>query len=381
MATDKEKAERVARIKREGDYKIQSSTTSQFPEEKLETQDQFLDRLYRMALDSYKPQNNIINEEVVGMCMSVDRDVPPQPDSKTDKINQVSNNPKDTTTYFRVYVPGIDEAFAVPENIINPDAEARALIDQLYLYEPDSTSLQVIPKPGDWVTVIHPHSKGYLNKIGQFRNIAAEGGTPPAKTSAKKKTEEAGRTKRDKAVPSNIPEKSECEQDPKGDSCAYDPRGKLLGKIETSKITTPNIKNDKEKIMRTDAAEAYERMRTAAKTQGVDLKANSAFRTYKKQEKLWKGWRQRKKGFNPAAKPGNSYHQSGIAVDIQTGGVKQPKKIQNVSRLSKPGVTKVYEWLANNAAEYGFVRTVASEPWHWVYFGPEEAKKRRPVYQ
>jgi LAS superfamily LD-carboxypeptidase LdcB len=44
-------------------------------------------------------------------------------------------------------------------------------------------------------------------------------------------------------------------------------------------------------------------------------------------------------------------------------------------------VTNVYKWLAKNAAEYGFVRTVASEPWHWVYFGPEEAKKRRPVYQ
>lgn len=381
MATDKEKAERVARVKREGDYKIQSSTTSQFPNEKLESKDQFLDRLYRMALDSYQSQNNIINEEVVGQCLSVHKDVPPQPDSKTDKINDVSNNPKQTTTYFRVYVPGIDESFAIPENLINPDADARALIDQLYLYEADPTSLQAIPKPGDWVTVVHPLSKGYKNKIGQLKNIAAEGGTPPSKTSAKNKTEEAGRTKRDKAVPSNIPQKSECEQDPYGDLCAYDPRGKLLGKIETSKITAPNIKASKFRIMRKDAAGAYERMREAAKTQGVDLQATSAFRSWKHQDRLWKGWSERKPGFKKAAKPGHSYHQSGIAVDIQTGGVQQPEKIQNVSRLSKPGVTKVYEWLANNAAEYGFVRTVPSEPWHWVYFGPEEAKKRRPVYQ
>jgi LAS superfamily LD-carboxypeptidase LdcB len=376
-----ERGRRKAKIKVDGDFKLQSSNQSQFPNENLESKDQFLDRLYRMALDSYKPNNNLVNEEVVGMCLSVEKDVPPQPDSQTEKINNISNNPNETVTYMRVYVPGIDEALGLPQDLITPSNRDQSLINQCYLYEAHPANLQSIPKAGDMVSVVHPLSKGYKNKIGEFKGIAADGGTPTAQISAKKKTEQAARTKREKAVPSNIPEKSKCEQEPKGDSCAYSPRGKLLGEIETGKITTPLISNDKEKVMRKDAAEAYERMRTAAKSQGIDLKATSAFRSWKSQDRLYKGWKAKKPGFNPAHKPGNSRHQSGIAIDIQTGGVRQPKNIRNVSRLSKPGVTKIYKWLAKNAAEYGFVRTVSSEPWHWVYFGPTEAKNRTPVYQ
>lgn len=381
MATDKEKVERIARLKAEGDFKLQSSNQSQFPNENLESKDQFLDRLYRMALDSYKPKNNLVNEEVVGMCLSVEKDVPPQPDSQTERINNISNSPNENVTYIRVYVPGIDEALGLPQDLITPSDRDKSLINQCYLYEISPTNLQSTPKAGDMVKVVHPLAKGYNNKIGEFVCIAADGGTPTAQISAKKKTEQAARTKREKAVPSNIPEKSKCEQDPKGDSCAYSPRGKLIGEIETGKVTSPYIRNDKEKVMRKDAAEAYEKMRIAAKSEGVDLKATSAFRSWKSQDRLYKGWKAKKPGFNPAHKPGNSRHQSGIAVDIATGGMRQPESIRNVSRLSKPGVTKVYKWLANNAAKYGFVRTVSSEPWHWVYFGPAEASKRKPVYQ
>jgi LAS superfamily LD-carboxypeptidase LdcB len=57
------------------------------------------------------------------------------------------------------------------------------------------------------------------------------------------------------------------------------------------------------------------------------------------------------KYFNPVtAKPGYSNHQSGFAIDINTG-----KR------------TKVYKWLVRNALKYGWVRAVESERWHWEY--------------
>jgi LAS superfamily LD-carboxypeptidase LdcB len=319
--------------------------------------------------------------------MAVYQDVPPQPDSRTDKINKVSNNPKALTTYFKVYVPNVDIGFALPENIINPDPFEQELIRQYYLYEASSNNLGSVPKPGDTVGVLHPLAKGYKNKIGEIRSVIADGGTPFVKTSAKKKTEQANRTKRDKEVPINIPEKSKCEQDPYGDTCAYDMRGKLLGEIETGKIKTPIIKEENKKVMRKDAAAAYERMKQAAKSQGVDLKATSAFRSWKEQEVLRKNWVERKAGANPASKPGNSLHQSGIAVDIQTGTPNPFKGTRFGYDPFKPslaeysGASKIYKWLAKNAAEYGFVRTVVSEPWHWVYFGADTAKRRRPKWQ
>jgi hypothetical protein len=49
---------------------------------------------------------------------------------------------------------------------------------------------------------------------------------------------------------------------------------------------------------------------------------------------------------NLAAAPGYSNHQSGRALDLT-----------------------VSSWLANNAARFGFKRTVPSEAWHYEFFG------------
>ena len=49
--------------------------------------------------------------------------------------------------------------------------------------------------------------------------------------------------------------------------------------------------------------------------------------------------------------------------------------------------TKAYEWLLENASDYGFVLRypkekeditgIEYEPWHWRYVGPEHAKKMK----
>jgi hypothetical protein len=103
------------------------------------------------------------------------------------------------------------------------------------------------------------------------------------------------------------------------------------------------------KVMRIDAAGAYKRMAAAAKSAGITLRVNSAFRSMAAQQRLYKLYKSGKG--NLAARPGYSNHQGGIAVDIEVGSTASP----------------TYKWLARNAAKHGFRRTVPSEPWHWEY--------------
>jgi LAS superfamily LD-carboxypeptidase LdcB len=100
-------------------------------------------------------------------------------------------------------------------------------------------------------------------------------------------------------------------------------------------------------------ARDFIRMRDAAARDRVPLKIISAFRTMQDQEYFYCKY---KNGTgNPAAKPGHSKHQSGVALDLNTIGfdIKRGKGI-------------VYDWLAKNGATYGFKR-ILSEHWHWEH--------------
>ncbi len=55
----------------------------------------------------------------------------------------------------------------------------------------------------------------------------------------------------------------------------------------------------------------------------------------------------------PTARPGTSMHEQGKAIDFTYGG-------RIISSRSSPA----YQWLASNAASYGFYN-LPSEPWHW----------------
>jgi LAS superfamily LD-carboxypeptidase LdcB len=104
-------------------------------------------------------------------------------------------------------------------------------------------------------------------------------------------------------------------------------------------------------------ARAFEKMRDAARADGVRLVIWSGFRTYERQAELYRAWR--KKEGNLAARPGYSNHQSGRALDLM---------------LQEDGV---YEWLKAHAAKFGFRRTVKGEPWHWEFFGTPRRHRRR----
>ncbi|MGV3622932.1 MAG: M15 family metallopeptidase [Archangium sp.] len=96
----------------------------------------------------------------------------------------------------------------------------------------------------------------------------------------------------------------------------------------------------------------YAQMQAAAAAAGVSMRINSGFRTPQEQQYLYNCYRNCNcNSCNLAAAPGYSNHQSGTALDLNTAN------------------GAVLNWLNNNAARFGFRRTVPSEPWHWEYFG------------
>lgn len=128
------------------------------------------------------------------------------------------------------------------------------------------------------------------------------------------------------------------------------------------------------------AAAAFKEMQSAARKEGIPINPqNSTYRSYRRQEELWRGkYGETSCSMAPKPKsvacPGNSRHGWGRAVDI--------KELAG-STYAIPGnkivsgdITKmdVYNWLANNAPRFGFyhptwARNNWFEPWHWEYYG------------
>ena len=133
-------------------------------------------------------------------------------------------------------------------------------------------------------------------------------------------------------------------------------RGKPLGEVEVEFIKGASGpqgygpgKNLHPIVTRTHKgvpfAKYFNIMQQHAAAAGVQLTPTSIFRTMSQQKDM--------KARKPtkAAKPGYSNHQSGIAIDIGSGG----------------GQADSYQWLVQHAIKYGFVRTVIKETWHWEY--------------
>lgn len=115
-------------------------------------------------------------------------------------------------------------------------------------------------------------------------------------------------------------------------------------------ITVSSVGNGK--FLRTDAANAFNRMKADAARAGINLSVVSGFRTMDEQRYLYNLYLQGRG--NLAARPGYSNHQSGISADINVPGGYG---------------SSTYRWLSNNARRYGFVNDVGGEPWHWTYRG------------
>lgn len=136
--------------------------------------------------------------------------------------------------------------------------------------------------------------------------------------------------------------------------------------------------NDKKQI-RKEVYEAYLEMWEAAKGNGIYLLADSAYRSYKKQNEVYKYYEDLK-GTNYAdgiaARPGFSEHQTGLTLDIYS------KECTSGSTFKD---SKTFKWLIENSYKYGFILRYPEgkekytgynyESWHYRYLGKELAEK------
>lgn len=108
--------------------------------------------------------------------------------------------------------------------------------------------------------------------------------------------------------------------------------------------------------LRADAAAAFYKLNVAYhKRFGEQMCVRSSYRSYEKQRQLYQ-----RMPAGMAARPGNSKHGNGIAVDL-CGGV------QN-------GGSPQFKWLEANSKKYGWIHPAWAysspyEPWHWEYRG------------
>lgn len=168
----------------------------------------------------------------------------------------------------------------------------------------------------------------------------------------------------------------------------------LMGKFEPSThndfVKIDKIYTDKtDAYLRKEAYEAFVKMEAAAAKDGIKLKILSATRNFQRQRKIWEdkwtGVQKIEDGTNAAKKykqpveratkillfsamPGSSRHHWGTDIDF--------------NYLSDDYFThgqgkKIYTWLQNNAANFGFCQPYSDktsgrtgyqeEKWHWTY--------------
>ena len=136
-------------------------------------------------------------------------------------------------------------------------------------------------------------------------------------------------------------------------------------------------------------AEALRQMVTDAAAAGVKLKPTNGYRSIARQQELWDarvktlmegGLSQadaETKAIDYTSAPGTSDHNTGLGLDIVSED--HPAKDAGFAE------TAAAQWLAEHAADYGFIlrypsdKTEATgmdyEPWHYRYVGSEQAHK------
>ncbi|RBP01106.1 D-alanyl-D-alanine carboxypeptidase family protein [Rossellomorea aquimaris] len=132
--------------------------------------------------------------------------------------------------------------------------------------------------------------------------------------------------------------------------------------------------------LRQEAALQLEKMFADAQSQGILLTAISGYRSYEYQKMLLEreiAQFGEEKAVMAVAPPGQSEHQSGLAIDISS----QSNNFQVNIEFAD---TKEGKWLAENAYKYGFILRYPKdkvsitqyqyEPWHYRYVGKDAAK-------
>lgn len=135
------------------------------------------------------------------------------------------------------------------------------------------------------------------------------------------------------------------------------------------------------RMLRKVAAEALEQLFAAAEDDGIYLAGVSAYRSHATQKSLFNRYVERD-GYDKAktysAVPGTSEHETGLAIDVTSSDGK-------CAAQDCFGGTKEAIWIAEHAADYGFIVRYPEgkeeitgykyEPWHLRYVGVEMAQE------
>ncbi len=159
----------------------------------------------------------------------------------------------------------------------------------------------------------------------------------------------------------------------------------LPGDYAPSDLTVPDVafsftEDIDKRYIRKEAAEALQEMFTAAEKEGLDLVAVSGYRSYDRQKTIYDNEVTQKgeeKAKEAVAYPGQSEHQTGLAMDISSRS--------NGFALSQEfGNTKDGKWVEDNADKFGYIIRYPKnkehitkykyEPWHLRYVGKKAAK-------
>lgn len=133
--------------------------------------------------------------------------------------------------------------------------------------------------------------------------------------------------------------------------------------------------------LRKEAADALSKMLADARSQGIYLLAQSGYRSYDYQAKVYNAEVQnygQSQADRESAHPGHSEHQTGLAMDFTT-------KALGYDLNESFAATPEGKWLAQSAVKYGFVLSYPQgqegitgylyEPWHYRYIGVAAAQK------
>ena len=134
-------------------------------------------------------------------------------------------------------------------------------------------------------------------------------------------------------------------------------------------------RNKYTRFMRAEAAEAFHRLGETAAEEGIDIVMTTAYRSYEFQQILWDNYVAQKgeeEANKTSARPGESEHQTGLAVDLSTSEI----DYRNSSDFAD---TAAGRWVAENAHKFGFILRFPEdktditgysyEPWHIRYVG------------
>lgn len=155
--------------------------------------------------------------------------------------------------------------------------------------------------------------------------------------------------------------------------------------FEPDDLTAPNVRfpfteDLPKRYIRKDAAKALEQLFKKAESDGHILYGQSGYRSYERQAEVFNGHTSRlgkKEAKRVSAVPGQSEHQTGLAMDVTAASV-------DFELTQAFGDTKEGQWLKENAHEFGFIIRYEKgkeeitgydyEPWHLRYVDKEVAK-------